>query len=204
MRVLIADDQEMLRELFDAMLSRDGVAVSLADCLEAALAIVEDNAAFDLILLDYNMPGMNGVDGIRRTLEQGKGAPVALMSGNLPQHIVHDALQAGAVGFLPKKLPPKSYLEAIRAMAAGQTVNLLDDRPSDTASVPPASGGQVLTSREALVLKHLATGKLAAEIAAELDLKSVTVNFVVKTLCRKFDVATADDAVAHARKAGLL
>lgn len=204
MRILIADDQEMLRELFDAMLSRAGIVVTLAEDLDMALAKIADADPFDLILLDYHMPGMVGVDGVRRALKEAKGAPVALMSGNLPNHVVRDALALGAAGFLPKKLASKLYIQAVRDMAAGQIVNLHDDGLPMGGLPSAAASGLQLTARELMVLKHLDTGKDVAEVAVALGLKDVTVGFVVKTLCRKFDASTPLEVVDHAKKAGVV
>ena len=204
MRVLIADDQEMLREVLEAMLTRDRILVTLAHDLESALFEVEKAAPFDLILLDYHMPGMDGLDGLRRALVDGKGARIALMSGNLPSHIVRDALLIGAAGFLPKKLSSERYVQAIRAMVAGQQVNLLDDAFADLSERPSTGPGNRLTSREILVLQQLERGLSLDEIAAELGLKGVTVNFVVKTLCRKFEAGNSAEAVAAAKKTGLI
>lgn len=204
MRVLIADDQKMLRDVFDAMLSRDHITVSLASDLDAALVEVAKGDPFDLILLDYHMPGMDGLEGLRRTMEAGKGAAVALMSGNLPQQIVQDALRLGAAGFMPKKLSPKTYLQAIRAMAAGERLNLQDDWSGFEVEAPLPSTEHRLTSRELLVLQQLDSGKSLPEIAVALGLKDVTVNFVVKTLCRKFDARDQAEAVVSARQAGVI
>lgn len=200
---MIADDQKMLRDLFDAMLSRNHITVALAPDLDTALVEVTEGDPFDLILLDYHMPGMDGLEGLRRALDAGKGAAVALMSGNLPSQIVRDALRLGAAGFMPKKLSPKIYLQAIRAMAAGEQLNLQDDWSGFDVG-PPVMTEQRLTSREFLVLQKLDSGSSVPEIAVALGLKEVTVNFVVKTLCRKFDAHDPAEAVVIARQAGVI
>ncbi len=204
MRVLIADDQKMLRDVFDAMLSRDNITVVLAADLDTALVEVDKGDPFDLILLDYHMPGMDGLDGLRRALDAGKGAAVALMSGNLPQQVIQDALDLGAAGFMPKKLSLKTYVQAIRAMAGGERLNLQDDRSGFEVGTSDPTTEHRLTSRELLVLQQLDSGKSLPEIALALGLKDVTVNFVVKTLCRKFDARDQADAVVIARQAGVI
>lgn len=204
MRVLIADDQEMLREVLEAILTRAEMTVTLAHDLDHALAEIANCDPFDLILLDYHMPGMDGLDGVRRTMANGKGARVALMSGNLPHHVVRDALSSGAAGFLPKKLAAKSYIEAVRAMVSGQQVNLLDSDPDQPRKASASMSEQRLTSRELLVLKQLDSGKSVEQIASDLGLKELTVNFIVKTLCRKFEAQDHAETVAIARKEGVL
>lgn len=204
MRVLIADDQEMLREVLEAILTRAEMTVTLAHDLDHALAEIANCDPFDLILLDYHMPGMDGLDGVRRTMANGKGARVALMSGNLPHHVVRDALSFGAAGFLPKKLAAKSYIEAVRAMVSGQQVNLLDSDPDQPRKASASMSEQRLTSRELLVLKQLDSGKSVEQIASDLGLKELTVNFIVKTLCRKFEAQDHVETVTIARKEGVL
>ncbi|WP_439124641.1 response regulator [Marivita sp.] len=204
MRALIADDQEMLREMFNAILSRAQIQVALAHDLESALTEVASSDPFDLILLDYHMPGMDGLNGVQRALSEGKGAQVALMSGNLPHHVVQDALQMGAVGFVPKKLPARNFEKAIRAMATGQKMDLQDSKAIALLDQPMPDPETRLTSREVLLLQHLNGGESIEEVALELGLKQPTLNFTVMTLCRKFQVQDIAEAVAIAKKDGLI
>lgn len=203
MRVLIADDQNMLLELFSAVLGRDGIETTLTLDLHGALDAVASSEPFDLILLDYNMPGMDGLEGLKSALSNGKGAPVALMSGNLPQHTIREAISLGAVGFLPKATPSQKYVTSIRRLASGQP---LDDKAEAVApqlgTTCDAPGDEPrLTAREMRVLQYLAHGKTLDEIGSELGLRDLTLDFVIKTLCRKFAANDAAAALTNAKRA---
>jgi two-component system, NarL family, nitrate/nitrite response regulator NarL len=203
MHVLVADDQELLRDVLGLWFRQEQIEVTTASDLDGAMAAVAAHDPFDLILLDYFMPGMNGLDGLQRALRDGKGAKVAVMSGNVSHDIVEKAIDMGASGFLPKTLPAKSLVHAVQSIAKGEN--------SATASIdteiPDDSGKNALalklTSRELQVLEKLCLGKTTSEIALELALQEPTVKFQTKTLCRKIGASNGDQAVAIAKQAGL-
>lgn len=129
------------------------------------------------------------------------GAHVALMSGNLPADMVHQAMAMGAVGFLPKTLPMKTFLEAARMMARG-----LPFRPPDQAPTAAPTAGAVLTNgltaRETQVLRLLAQGLADERIAAELGIAEPTLRLNLRTLFRKIGVETHEAARQAGRDAG--
>jgi two-component system, NarL family, nitrate/nitrite response regulator NarL len=210
MRVLIADDHDLLRDFFEAWLRKEGIEVTAACDLPAALALVRDAPAFDLVLLDFRMPGMDRLAGLSQVLHEAKGAAVALMSGNASRDIVEEALRMGAAGFLPKVMPPQDFSAAVRRMARGERF-VPPDFPSlatpeagaGDGAIPPTRGG-LLTRRERDVLEKLIDGQTDADIARGLGLGEPTVRLHVKTLCRKLGAQSPLEAADLARSAGLV
>lgn len=202
MRILLADDQELVRETIAAFLSgQPDISVDVARDLPHALEIMREQPAYDLILLDYMMPGMNRLAGLQALRQAAPGVPVAILSGAAPQVLAEQAIAAGAAGFLPKTMSTRSLLAAIRFMAAGEIyAPPAAARPGEGA---PASGQAALTGREMDVLRRLCQGLANKEIARDLGLQEVTVKLHVKTLYRKIGARNRTHAVLIAREMGV-
>ena len=203
MRILIADDHDLVRETLSAFLEReDDISTLSAGTLDEAVDRIKAEGPFDLVLLDYNMPGMNGLQGLGVAMDQNGGANVALISGSADRSVAEAALEAGAAGFLPKTLAAKSLIHAVRFMAAGEQyapIRFMTER--EEVEEPPMA--KLLSDRERQVLEGLGRGLSNKEIARELDLQEVTVKLHVKTLCRKLDARHRTHAAMIGRDAGL-
>lgn len=199
MRILLADDHDLVRDTITLFLQSEGIEdVSTAETLPDALKAARSQS-FDLVLLDYNMPGMNGLDGITRMKEAMNGGLVAILSGTATPAIARDAIKAGAVGFVPKTMSARAMISAIRLMASGEVFLPISFQQ-------PASERRVanLTERETEVLHALCDGKSNKEIARDLNLQEVTIKLHVKTLCRKLDARNRTQAAMIARDRRLI
>ncbi|MDD9978255.1 MAG: response regulator transcription factor [Boseongicola sp.] len=195
MRILIADDHDLVRDTIGMFLEAEGMAEIVAvENLDAAIEATDKTGSFDLVLLDFNMPGMDGLAGLARMKEANDGRPVAILSGTATPQVARDAIDAGAAGFVPKTLGAKSMVSAIRFMAAGETYV-----PYDFMQQADAKTVANLTERETDVLRGLCEGKSNKEIARDLDLQEVTIKLHVKTLCRKLDAKNRTQAAMIAR-----
>ncbi|MCO8145908.1 response regulator transcription factor [Rhodovulum tesquicola] len=203
MRLLIADDHELLRDTLRLFLAREeAIEVEFESDLPSALRAIETRGPFDLVLLDYSMPGMNGLEGLKSTLDAGNDVKVAIISGVASPDVADRALALGASGFLPKALPAKTLANAVRFMAAGEIyvpVQFLRRAKDETTSLPASSQ---LLPREVEVLRGLCAGKTNKEIARDMNVQEPTVKLYVKTLFRKIGVRNRTQAALYAKEFG--
>jgi len=204
MKILIADNHDLLIDTLVIFLeSEGGIETTTASDLDDALLEIDKNSPFDLVILDYNMPGMSGLNGLKKALSHNGGQRVALMSGSATKLVAEEALACGAAGFIPKTLSAKSFINAIRFMAMGEQyapIKFLTAEDETTALNPLA---EKLSRREMQVLEGLSKGKSNKEIARDLDLQEPTIKLHVKTLYRKIGAGNRTQAALIAKDEGL-
>jgi DNA-binding NarL/FixJ family response regulator len=203
MRVLIADDHDLVRDMLAMLLQSGGdIETSTAADLQQACDLIDSQPRYDLIMLDLNMPGMNGLEGLRHAMALHGGQRVALLSGTATREIAQDALELGAAGFVPKTLSAKSMINAVRFMVMGEQFV-----PIDFLTTPALSDAHPLTDkltpREMQMLKGLTEGKSNKEIAREFEISEPTVKLHMKTLYRKLDASNRTQAAMIAHEAKL-
>jgi DNA-binding NarL/FixJ family response regulator len=210
LRVVIADDQPMMRAGFKAVLEATGSIEVVAEAAtgEEAVAAAEAHRP-DVVLMDIRMPGMDGIEATRRLPRQ---RVLILTTFGLDEYII-EALRAGASGFLLKDAPTREVVEAVRAVAAGDAVlapavtrQLLDQvgrrLPAAVSRTP--DGLAELTEREQEVLRMLAVGMSNAEIARGLVVSEPTVKTHVSNLLGKLGLRDRVQAVIYAYESGLI
>ena len=210
LRVVIADDQPMMRAGFKAVLEATGNIEVVAEAgtgTEAVQAATEHSP--DVVLMDIRMPDMDGIEATRRLPRQ---RVLILTTFGLDEYIL-DALRAGASGFLLKDAPTQEVIAAVRAVAAGDAVlaagvtrQLLDQvarrLPAPITREPDTA--EALTAREQEVLRMLATGLTNAEIAEALTVSEPTVKTHVSHILSKLGLRDRVQAVIYAYETGLI
>lgn len=217
-RVLLADDHAMVRSGFAMVLGAEDDMVVVAQAADGAeaLALVEEHRP-DVVLMDVQMPRMDGIEATRRVVAEGLAKVVILTTFDRDDYLFA-ALQAGASGFLLKNAGPEQMLEAVRAAADGhallapevtlRVIAAMAQAPA-TGAVPASERVEPadlrhLTSREREVLVLLGGGLSNAEIAAELVVGEATVKTHVSGVLSKLHLRDRVQAVVYAYEAGLV
>ncbi|MEV0381414.1 response regulator transcription factor [Nonomuraea sp. NPDC050643] len=215
-RVLLADDQELVRTGVRLVLRREpGIKVvgEAADGREALDLL--DRIAVDVVVMDVRMPGMDGIEATRRISARGDGTRVLILTTFDLDEYVFGALKAGASGFLLKDSGPKYFAEAIRVVHSGEAIiapsttkRLLSHfLPSASRRRPdarPDRRAALLSRREREVLTEVAAGLSNAEIAARMYLSEGTVRTHVSHILAKLDLRDRVQAVVFAYENGLI
>ncbi|MEW6704458.1 MAG: response regulator transcription factor [Pseudomonadota bacterium] len=205
-RVLIADDHAIVRGGLRRILATadDLAVVGEAASGAEALSLLAAGQA-DLLLLDLAMPGMNGVDLIRRVLQERPGLPILVLSMHNESQIVTSALRAGAAGYVTKDSDPEVLLAAVRKVASGGRYidpSLVDSVVFHGANRETGPHEQ-LSARELQVLERIVAGLSLGSIADELRLSPKTVSTHKMRLMHKLGVATNAELLKYALRHGL-
>lgn len=204
MRVLLADDHDLVRDALGALLMKDDPALSVtaAGDLAAAFAACDREGAFDVIVLDLKMPGMDGLSGAERMVARAAPAPVVIMSGSARRSDVMAALRIGVRGFIPKTLAGRSLVNAVRLVAGGETYVPMDIL-SGSDDEAGAGAGDGLTEREREVLFELRRGHSNKEIARALQIAETTVKLHLRAISDKLNARNRTEIVIRAIDRGL-
>ncbi len=204
-RVLIVDDHPVVREGLRAVLedTKEMEVVGEAGSAEEALSSVE-RALPDIILLDLELPGMNGVDAIPRFAGAASHPRVIILTAYDTEERVLAALKAGAVGYLLKGAPAGEIAQAIRAVAGGGSylTPRVAARVVAQVNAPRRSG--LLSARERQVLRLVARGRSNKQIARDLAITERTVKFHMTSIFNKLGADNRAQAIAIAAQRGLL
>ncbi|MGA9833961.1 MAG: response regulator transcription factor [Trebonia sp.] len=211
-RVVIADDQELIRTGFRMILAADPDIEVVAEARtgsEAVRAVRELRP--DVVLMDIRMPDLDGIEATRRILAQnGSQTQVLILTTFDLDEYVYDALRAGASGFLLKDVPAPQLITGIHAVSQGQallapaiTKRLIEEFTAPKRTADPARVFQALSPREAEVFTLMAMGKNNGEIAAELVVAETTVKTHVTRILTKLGLRDRVQVVILAYDVGV-
>lgn len=209
-RVVICDDQDIVREGLRAILSTaPGIEViAMAGDGAQAVELVEEHRP-DVVLMDLNMPGVNGIQATRAIREENPDVSVLALTTYDADEWVFDAIRAGAAGYLLKNTPRAGLIEAIEGTVQGQTFvdpNVAGKLFTQVAGATMAHDttlAESLSSREREILCLLADGLSNTEIAAQLFLSEGTVRNYMSDLFEKLGVTDRTQAAVIALRHGL-
>ncbi|QIM20745.1 response regulator transcription factor [Phycicoccus sp. HDW14] len=211
-RVLVADDQELVRAGFRVILETEGDIEVVAEAADGEEAIRQ--AALvrpDVVLMDIRMPVLDGLAATERILSRPDPPTVVVLTTFDGTAYVYRALRAGAAGFLLKDAPPSRLLAAVRAAATGDSLiePSITRRLVEQYAEPSADEGvpqrlSALTERELDVLRLLARGLSNAELAAEMVVAETTVKTHVARVLTKLGVRDRVQAVVLAYETGFV
>ena len=209
-RVLVADDQSMVRAGFRMLLGGEEDIEVVAEASNG-LEAVSKAARFEptLILMDIRMPELDGLEATRRILASDPEARVLILTTFDLDEYIYEALSAGASGFVLKDEPPERLIAAIRTVAAGDallspavTKRVIGEFARFTRPEPP-DGFDELTPRERDILRLVADGLSNAEIGQELYISETTVKTHVTHILQKLDLRDRVQAVVLAHQSRL-
>ena len=210
-RVLIADDQSMVRAGFRMLLSGEediDVVAEARDGLEA----VAKTARFDptVVLMDIRMPELDGLEATRRIIAADDGARILILTTFGLDEYIYEALSAGASGFVLKDDPPEQLIAAVRTVAAGDALlspavtKRVIRQFARTPRPDPPKEMHDLTARERDILQLIAGGLSNAEIGETLYISETTVKTHVTHILQKLGLRDRVQAVVMAYQTGLI
>ncbi len=197
--VLIADDHPLFRDALAQIVTSTVPLARVVECgsiedAQSALGVQD----FDLILLDVNMPGMNGMAGLLSLRNKAPATPVVIVSGREDKETVDQAMGCGAAGFIPKSLSRDGMRNALTAVLAGEislpgepAIDGVPDRHSAIAS---------LSGQQRRVLEMISAGKANKIIAYELSISESTVKAHVTAILRKLKLRSRIQAALYATR----
>jgi DNA-binding NarL/FixJ family response regulator len=209
-RVILADDHQIVREGLRALLSEEEGLVILAEAEDGRRAVeLSKKLSPDVVILDVSMPDLNGVEAARQIISENGGTKVLVLSAYSDRRYIAEALKAGACGYVLKECACEELFRAIRCVAAGKiylgagVADVVVEEYLCRFEDEKPNGSSPLTPRERKVLGLLADGMGAKEIALKLGVSARTIEVCRKKLMGKLGVGSVAGLTRFAIREGL-
>lgn len=198
MKILAIDDHELVREGLNQVLQilGDGIDVIQAETAQEAFMVLIGHRDLDLILLDYHLPDMTGLEMLQQLGRRAPEVPVLMISGMANAHLMRQVLTAGAAGFISKSKPSADLLKAIKVVLDGGIYtpdDLLDLEGQIVDGTMPKRPS--LSRTQERVFRCMIDGMSNRDIAVRLEIGEETVKSHVSSILRHFDVQNRTQAV---------
>ncbi|MEM7686493.1 MAG: response regulator transcription factor [Pseudomonadota bacterium] len=208
---LVIDDHPLFCDALSMTLRsfRDDTQVATANSLGQGLSAIDEGAAPDIVLLDLNLPDVDGVDGLTRLRQKLADTPIVVVSSHDDDAVVTRVLKAGAVGFVSKKSGGSDLEAALRKIWNGETCVPKGYRPVANGCNPAADAQDgvakldLLTPQQRRILMLVSEGRLNKQIAGDLSIAETTVKAHITVILRKLGVQSRTQAALMAQKAQL-
>jgi DNA-binding NarL/FixJ family response regulator len=212
-RVLVVDDHQMFAQALGMLLAEEeGLDVAGAvGTAEAALELVAQTDP-DVVLMDIELPGMDGIEATRRIREASESTQVVIITAYPEPAVMIRAIEAGACGFIPKTQAADELVRVVRQAASGEMVLPAGDMHAVMAGLWEGQRLRsdterlrgLLTSREIDILQGIVDGRSTTELARALHISTATVQTHVKNILLKLGVHSKLEAVTFALRRGLI
>ncbi|WP_170388913.1 response regulator transcription factor [Ruegeria sp. HKCCA6837] len=191
--ILLADDHQLVRDTLAAYLTeKAGFEVKVASSAEEAYVSLSAFRNIDLAIIDYQMPGMDGLEGLVRLRSRFPNQKTVIISGVASPEVADKAIELGALAYFPKSMPVDLMLASINELIANNPVDHSSDNSLEQSEDRLKIYG--LTARERQILQMLASGQSNKSIAQDLSLKEVTVKFHITNILGKLRVSNRTQA----------
>lgn len=202
LRILIADDHRMIGEVVaDFLTSSNAFSVELAENLEKTLELLKAAGGYDIVMLDLVMPGMAGTDGIGKVVSANPNGSVVLFTSRVDRFTLDRALEMGVKGVIPKTMPARSLISALRLVNSGEVflpATTIENRISHEKTA------DALTEIELFILRLAAEGFTNKAIANDINQNETSIKMYMRSICSKLNARNRAHASMIGRDLGLL
>lgn len=203
--VVIADDHHLVTDMLSEMLASSGdFEVTTVGTFSELKQLCDSRNAHDLLLLDVNMPGMNGIESVSELIEEYPDRKLVIFSGNATSEFVRQSLTAGARGYLSKTISIRTLANALKLIHAGEVFVPSYFLNENIAPKTAKNDGAILSERELSVLRKVSSGLKNKEIAYILGLSEVTIKMHLRSICSKLHAKNRANACIVAKERGLI
>lgn len=203
-KILVIDDHALVREGLHQVLKGldENVVVLQAGYCGQAFTLAEEHPDLDLVLLDYHLPDMTGLEALDIFGSKHPELPVVMLSGSANHQIMRQVLQSGASGFVTKSSMSEELLFAVRKVLNGDVYNPPELDNAHDSGFGGLHAKPPLTQRQELVLRELLDGRSNRDIGISLNVSEETIKSHVASILRYFDVQNRTQAVVAAARSG--